>query len=59
MRYSNSNFERGTKLLYYDLLKMGMSFKKEELKQEDDERVKFAYFEFDLDYIGIPKKRFD
>jgi hypothetical protein len=42
----------GTKLEFYDLVKMGMRF-----TQEIDS-VTYAYFEFDLDYIGIPRSRF-
>ncbi len=31
-RYTNANYERGTKLISYDLYKMGLRFKPEELK---------------------------
>ena len=53
-----ANYERGTRVHSYDIVKMGLQFNKVDLKEGDDERLKFAYFEFDLDYIGIPQWRF-
>ena len=36
-----------------------MKFNNDEFGQGEDERLKFAYFEFDLEYISVPRKRFE
>jgi hypothetical protein len=38
---------------------MGMEFTNEEFKQGEDQRLKYAYFEVDLEYISVNRERFE